>query len=270
MFKKIALVAAMAASASFATYSFFPVPETHKGEVDVGAQYGWTDNSSNMEIIAGGQYSVVQNLALSLTGLGYQLWNDPDDCGKDNHPDCPDNDGIKALTVGARYQFMPVLIAAVDVNLPLTSKDVTGDYDPFGLYGALQFTTEFVPNLWFGSEAGLSYKFEDEKKTEGLGLTLQAELDYTLANIGLTPWIGGEMFMRISDVEEEWFDDARGGKYTHEYGSGDKMFLLWIGAGYAINPMFTVKANFLMKFADEKESLGGDWKGVNVKLNIKF
>ncbi|MDY6388171.1 MAG: hypothetical protein SPL21_11915 [Fibrobacter sp.] len=270
MFKKIALVAAMAASASFATYNFFPVKDAGKGQVEVGAQYGWTDNSSNMEIIAGAEYSVIQNLALSLTGLGYQLWDDPDDCGEDGHPDCPDNDGFKAMTIGARYQFMPVLIAAVDVNLPLTSKDVTGDYDPFGLYGAIQFTKEFVPNLWFGSEAGLSYKFEDEKKTEGLGLTVQAELDYTLANIGLTPWIGGEMFMRISDVEEEWFDDARGGKYTHEYGSGDKMFLLWIGAGYDINPMFTVKANFIMKFADEKESLGGDWKGVNAKLAINF
>ena len=156
------------------------------------------------------------------------------------------------------------MIAALDVNLPLTSEDVTGKYDPFGLYGAIQFTKEFVPNLWFGSEAGLSYKFEDEKVTEGLGLTLQVELDYTIASIGLTPWIGAEMDMRISDVEE----DLPGAKI--EYGSGDKAFLVWIGAGYDITPMFTVKANFIMKFADEKESMGGDWKGVNAKLAINF
>ena len=269
MFKKIALVAALAASASFATYTFFPVPEANKGEVEIGAQYGWTKHTSNMEIIAGAEYSVIQNLALSLTGLGYQLWDDPDDCGESGHPSCPDNDGFKAMTIGARYQFMPILIAALDVNLPLTSKDVTGDYDPFGLYGAIQFTQEFVPNLWFGSEAGLSYKFEDEKTTEGLGLTLQAELDYTIASIGLTPWVGAEMLMRISDVEEETFD-VNGVKGTIKYGSGDKAFLVWLGAGYAINQMFTVKANFIMKFADEKESLGGDWKGVNAKLAIKF
>lgn len=266
MLKKIALVAAMAASASFATYSFFPVPEANKGEVEIGAQYGWTDNTSDMQIIAGAEYSVIQNLAISLTGLGYQLWNDPDDCGEDNHPDCPDNDGIKAMTLGARYQFMPILIAALDVNLPLTSDDVIGPtkYDPFGLYGAIQFTKEFVPNLWFGSEAGVSYKFEDEHMTEGLGLTLQAELDYTIASIGLTPWIGAAMEMRISDVEE----DLPGAKI--EYGSGDKAILVWLGAGYEINPMFTVKANFIMKFADEKESMGGDWTGVNAKLAIKF
>ena len=76
MLKKIALVAAVAASASFATYSFFPVPEAHKGQVEVGAQYGWTDNTSDMKIIAGAEFSVIQNLAVSVTGLGYQLWDD--------------------------------------------------------------------------------------------------------------------------------------------------------------------------------------------------
>ena len=264
MLKKIALVAAVAASASFATYTFFPVKDAGKGQVELGAQYGWTEHTSNMEIIAGAEYTVIQNLAISLTNIGYQLWNDPDDCGEKGHEDCPDNDGIKAMTVGARYQFMPILIAALDVNLPLTSEDVTGKYDPFGLYGAIQFTKEFVPNLWFGSEAGVSYKFEDEHKTEGLGLTVQAELDYTIASIGLTPWIGAALNMRLSDVEE----DYPGAKA--EYGSGDKAILVWLGAGYDINPMFTVKANFIMKFADEKESMGGDWTGVNAKLAINF
>lgn len=266
MFKKIALVAAMAASASFATYTFFPVMDAGKGQVELGAQYGWTDHTSDMEIIAGAEYSVIQNLAISLTGIGYQLWNDPDDCGESGHPDCPDNDGFKGLTLGARYQFMPILIAALDVSIPLTSDDVIGPskYDPFGLYGAIQFTKEFVPNLWFGSEAGISYKFEDEHTTEGLGLTVQAELDYTIASIGLTPWIGGALNMRISDVEEDF-----GGVKT-EYGSGDKAILVWLGAGYDINPMFTIKANFIMKFADEKESMGGDWTGVNAKLAINF
>ena len=264
MLKKIALVAAVAASASFATYTFFPVPEAHKGQVEVGAQYGWTDHSSDMKIIAGAEFSVIQNLAVSVTGLGYQLWAEEDDCDKTKT--CPDNDGFTGLTLGARYQFMPILIAALDVSIPLTSDDVIGPskYDPFGLYGAIQFTKEFVPNLWFGSEAGISYKFEDEHKTEGLGLTLQAELDYTIASIGLTPWIGAAMEMRISDVEE----DLPGAKI--EYGSGDNAFLVWIGAGYDITPMFTVKANFIMKFADEKESMGEDWMGVNAKLAINF
>ena len=264
MFKKIALVAAMAASASFATYTFFPVGDANKGEVEISDIYSWHDHWSMNHINLNAKYNVIQNLEISLQNIGYQLWNEDDRCDDDKLVGCPDNDGIYAMTLGARYQFMPILIGALDIHLPLTSEDVSGKYDPFGLYGAIQFTKEFVPNLWFGSEAGLSYKFEDEHMTEGLGLTLQVELDYTIASIGLTPWIGAEMDMRISDVEVE----VAGVK--SKYGSGDNAFLVWIGAGYDITPMFTVKANFIMKFADEKESMGGDWKGVNAKLAINF
>lgn len=209
-----------------------------------------------MNITLAGEYVIMQNLELSLTGLGYQLWNEWDECDDD----CPDSDGIKAMTVGARYQFMPILIAALDVNIPLNSEDAVGKYDPFGLYAAIQYTQEFMPGLAFGSEAGISYKFEDNNMTEGLGLKIQAELDYTIASIGLTPWIGAAFDIRLSDVEVG----------PAEFGSGDSAFTLWLGAGYNINPMFAVKANFIMKFADEKESMGGDWMGVNAKFVVNF
>lgn len=264
MLKKIALVAAIAATASFATYNFFPVGKAHTGQVEVGAQYGWTDETSDLNALLGGEFVVIDKLELSLFNIGYQIWNDPDDCDEKGHPDCPDNDGIKAMTFGARYWFMPILGAALDVNIPLNSEDVVGEYDPFGLYAAIQYSQEFIPGLALGAEAGVSYKFEDEKTTEGLGFTIKAELDYTIAAIGLTPWFGAEFDMRISDVEVEE------GPITIEDGSGDNAFTIWFGAGYAINPMFTVKANFIAKFADEEESMGGDWKGVNAKLDINF
>ena len=256
MLKKIALAAAVAASSSFATYTFFPVGQANSGQVEAGVQYGWTDNTSDMNITLAGEYVIMQNLELSLTGLGYQLWNEWDECDDD----CPDSDGIKAMTIGARYQFMPILIAALDVNIPLNSEDAVGPYDPFGLYAAIQYTQEFMPGLAFGSEAGISYKFEDNNITEGLGLKIQAELDYTIASIGLTPWIGAAFDIRLSDVEYGPVED----------GSGDSAFTLWLGAGYNINPMFAVKANFIMKFADEKESMGGDWMGVNAKFVVNF
>jgi len=265
MFKKIALVAAMAASASFATYSFFPVGDAHKGEVEIGDVYMWHDHWSMMKPFVNAKYNVVQNFELSLQGIGYQIWNENDNCD-DNGGKCPDNDGITALTVGLRYQFMPILIGAVDVKLPLTSKDVTGDYDPLGFYGALQFTTEFVPNLWFGSELGLNYDLEDEDISHGLVLTLQAELDYTIASVGLTPWIGLAFNHKLTDDEAEnelgkWKDHA-----------GDNGFTFWIGAGYDINPMFTVKANIIFNSGDSMGWQGGknEATGVNGKLAIKF
>lgn len=263
MIKKIALAAAVAATASFATYNFFPVGEAHSGQVEIGAEYGWHDDWSSMDLKVAGEYVVIPNLELSLQGIGYQLWNEWDECDDDDDPGC-DTDGFKALTVGARYWFMPMLGAALDVNVPLNSEDAVGKYDPFGLYAAIQFSMEFMPGLALGSEAGISYKFEDEDKTEGLGLTIQAELDYTIASIGLTPWIGAEFDVRLSDVEEDM------GPATAEYGSGDSDFIVWIGAGYDITKMFSVKANFVMKFADEKESMGGDWTAVNAALDINF
>lgn len=268
MLKKIALVAAVAASASFATYNFFPVGNVHTGQAEVGLQYGWTDNSSNFEMMLGGEFVVIDKLELSLFNIGYQFWNDPDDCGEKGHPDCSDKDGIKAMTFGARYQVTPILGVALDINLPFSSEDVVSKYDPFGMYAAAQFSMEFIPGLALGSEAGLSYKFEDENVTEGLGLTIKAELDYTIASIGLTPWIGAEFDMRISDIKEEYKKGKD--KYTHEYGSGDNAFTIWVGAAYKINEMFTVKANFISKFADEDETMGVDWNGVNAKLDINF
>lgn len=257
MIKKIALAAALAASTSFATYNFFPVGNTRTGQFEVGMQYGWTKDTKDLNVVLGAEYVVMDKLELSITNLGYQIFNEADDC--DDYDACPDNDGFKALTVGARYWFMPMLGAALDINIPLTSKDVTGDYDPFGLYGAIQFSKELAPNLTIGSEAGLSYKFKDEETTEGLGLKIQAELDFDIPSIGLTPWIGGAFDIRLTDVKSG--DD--------EFGSGDKAFTLWLGAGYKINPMLSVKANFIMKFADD-DTMGSDWKGVNAKLDINF
>lgn len=116
MLKKIALAAALTATASFATYSFFPVGQPGHGQVEVTDAYQWHDSWSSNTINVKGKFNVSQGLELSLMGIGYQIWNEDDNC--DDYDACPDNDGLKALTVGARYQFMPMLIAAVDVASP--------------------------------------------------------------------------------------------------------------------------------------------------------
>ena len=117
MFKKIALVAAIATTASFATYSYFPVGDANKGEATIGPGYYWTKDWSTMQISANAKYNVIQNLEVSLQGLGYQLWDEADICDEDG-VECDDSNGLLALTIGARYQFMPMLIAALDVKLP--------------------------------------------------------------------------------------------------------------------------------------------------------
>jgi len=265
MFKKIALVAAVAASASFATYSYFPVGDANKGEATIGPGYYWHDDWSMMQINANVKYNVIQNLELSLQGLGYQLWSEDEHCD-DNGAKCPDSDGLLAMTVGARYQFMPILIAALDVKIPLNSEDaVGGKYDPLGFYGAIQYTQELVSNLYIGSELGLTFDLEDEDLSHGLVLTLQAELDYSIASIGLTPWIGFAFNYKLTD-------DEYSGVGKWEDHSGDNGFTIWLGAQYDINTMFGVKANFIINTGDSMSAFGGDNKatGVNGALVIRF
>ncbi len=263
MFKKIALVAAIATTASFATYSYFPVGDANKGEATIGPGYYWTKDWSTMQISANAKYNVIQNLEVSLQGLGYQLWDEEDICDEDG-VECDDSNGLLALTIGARYQFMPMLIAALDVKLPFNSEDAVGKYDPIGFYGAIQFTQELIPNLYLGSELGLTFDLEDEDISHGLVLTLQAELDYSIASIGLTPWIGLAFNYKLTDDEHTVTKDK-----AH---SGDNGFTIWLGAQYDINPMLGVKGNFIINTGDSMSIYGGDnkAKGVNGALVVRF
>jgi hypothetical protein len=52
----------------------------------------------------------------------------------------------------------------------------------------------------------------------------------------------------------------------HDVGGDDNQITFWIGAGYDINPMFTVKANLIFSNGD----LDGDYTAINGKLAINF
>lgn len=256
MLKKIALAAAVAASASFATYNFFPVGNAMSGQAEIGAAYNWHDHWSKFEAVVDGEFVPVQNLEISLQSIGYQIWNEDDRCDDKGFDKCPDNSGLKALTLGARYQFMPILIAALDLQIPLNSEDVVGKYDPFGVYAAIQFTKEFIPGLALGSELGFDWFFEDEDFEDGLLMKVKAELDYTIASVGLTPWIGLEFDAQLTE------DQVDG----HDFGGDENQFTFYVGAGYNITKMFGVKANFVISNGD----LYGDSMGVNGKFYINF
>lgn len=256
MFKKIALAAALAASASFATYDMFPVGQPGKGQVEAKMSYSWHDHWSSDNIMVKGKYNVMPGLEVSLMGIGYQLWNEDDRCD-DDHGTCPDNDGIRALTLGGRYQFMPMLIGALDIDIPLNSDDVTGEYDPLAVYAAIQYTQEFMPGLALGAEAGFKWKFEDEDYEEGLLLQVMAELDYTVPGIGLTPWVGLGFFDQLTESEA----------HGHEIdGTDESQIELWIGASYAINQMISVKAQFTLSKGD----LWGDHNVIDIGAQVNF
>ena len=111
MFKKIALASAIAASAAFATWDYYPVLDAGKGSAAAGLYYDWDNDWSQAGLKVGARYSLIQNLELSLQSWGYQFWGETDCNGCANG-----GDGLRDLIIGARYGLAPMITAFVDVT----------------------------------------------------------------------------------------------------------------------------------------------------------
>jgi hypothetical protein len=122
MFKKIALASALAASAAFATWDYYPVLDAGKGSVAAGLYYDWDNDWSQAGLKVGARYSLIQNLELSLQSWGYQFWGETDCNGCANG-----GDGLRDLIIGARYGLAPMITAFVDVNLPIGKDEWDGN-----------------------------------------------------------------------------------------------------------------------------------------------
>ncbi len=263
MFKKIALATALVASASFATWDYFPVQEAGKGTAEAGLYYDTDDDWSQAGIKVGARYSVIQNLEISLQGWGFQFWGETDCKGCANG-----GGGLRDLTIGARYQILPIVSAFVDVNLPIGSDDYDGPgttrptSDEVAIYLGGQFAQSLAEGLMLGAEAGFDWGFEHDNYERGLEIHMGAEVDYTIKNIGLTPYIGLQFKLQLTEDTRE--DDA-----GHEWGaddSGDTQINLWLGASYAINQMISVKAQLNIRSGD----MDGDATGLYVAADFNF
>jgi len=144
--KKVLTAALICAASSFAAWDYFPVIEYGKGEAKVSFTQGRQGNSSapgeehDFKI----RYSPIQNLEL-LSKLGY--------------------------TFGARYQFVKVLSAGVDIGLPIPNTN-------WSFTPNAQFSMPLSDALVLGSNVGASfYTKEANKNAPGTDLTAGAELD---------------------------------------------------------------------------------------------
>lgn len=261
MFKKIALAAALTATASFATWDYFPILDAGKGTLEAGLYYDWDGDWSQAGLKVGARYTVVQNLELSLQNFGYQLWseNDCDHCGGNDG-----GDGLRDLTVGVRYQMAPNFNVFADLNLPIGEDDADGGVsapgsDEIAIYAGAQFAQILTPELILGGEAGLDWGFEHHHYERGLELHVGAELDYSVAQVGITPFIGLQFKYRVTD--NEW--DGPG---AWEDGSGDTQINLWLGANYALNQQIYVTGKLILRNGD----MGGDATGLYAGCGVNF
>lgn len=185
MKKVLAAALLCAASSAFATWDLFPAQEAGKGEAKVGFEYGIPgEKSSVMGLNIGARYSIIEGLeaAIMLGGPGFVL-------SKTIADEDAKVSGLSKPVIGVRYWLPLGLGIAVDAALPVGSEKVVGTEPQFGLDAGLQFSTNFTPELSFGSEAILSVIDKESKDvSNGMSLNAAIEFDYSLG--AATPWLG--------------------------------------------------------------------------------
>ena len=224
MFKKIALAAALVATATFATWDKFPVLEQGKGQAAVGINDLMQDKGNQLSLGAKGRFTVIQNLEVGLA-IPYVIFTHWD--GEDQKAD-----GLADIGLMVRYQFMPTMNAFLDIALPTCNEDLCGEDGPVGFHFGAQYSQNFGM-VNFGSELGLAIETKgDDKTTPPWTLNLGAEGDFAI-NPMLTPYVGLDLAMLLGKYT---YDGENGGdSHTGELGIEP-----YLGLGIAFNPMITL------------------------------
>lgn len=257
MFKKIVMAAALAVSAAFATWDYFPIQEAGKGTVRGGLYYDWDHDWSQAGLSIGARYTLIPNLELSLQGWGYQFWSEVDCDGCYNG-----GDGLRDLTIGARYQVAPMVNAFLDFRLPIGSDEVTSDEVAIYLGAQFSMPIQGVQGLSFGAEGGIDWGFEHDNFERGLEIHMGAEADFAVPNQIFIPYLGLQFKLQLT--EDTWEDDA-----GHEWGrddSGDSQINLWLGCKFALNPQILLDARLIIRSGD----MDGDATGLYAGVDFNF
>jgi hypothetical protein len=247
MLKKILLGAAMLATSSFATFSAFPVPDAHKGDVKLVSDFTIQDKAKSWELSLKGRFVPVQNLELWL-GLPYMLMTSWD--GHDSN-----GDGMKNLTFGGRYQITPNVAGFLDLTFP-TGKKAIND-DGLGFNVGAQFSKNFG-SIDFGSELGLMFNTEgDDKYKSPMQLHINAEVDPIVSQT-VSPYIGADFYIALGDPK---FDGHKSGNT-----SGDIGIFPYLGANFKFTEMFS--ADLCAIFGFGSKSYAGDKTPITLEASF--
>ena len=224
MLKKIIMGAALLASTSFATYSTFPVPAAQSGEARLNADFSMQDKWKGLDLAVKGRFVPVQNLELFLN-LPFAVvtrWDGND----------VDQERMKNMTFGARYQIIPNVAGVLDVTVPTGKKAY--DDDGVTFYFGGQYSQDFGA-VGLGTELGLAITTEgDDKVKPPMELSLNAELDPNVSPV-ISPYFGATLKVLLNDPK---LDGHKAGDT-----SGDIGVFPYLGATFKINEMLSFDAN---------------------------
>ena len=236
MFKKIALAAALCATASFATWDKFPVLENHKGEMIVGAEFNRRGEFDLLQLTPylGTRFTILPNLELAMLLPYYVNLN----MNNDN--------GLSNPKLMARYQITPSVNVFLDATVPVS--DGYFIYDAWVFNFGAQFSQNFgIVDL--GAELGFALNTEgDDDFTPPFRLNFGAEADFKLG--AFTPFVGADVLMLLGKFTED--GENVGKSYT-----GETVVYPYIGLKYAITPNVSVQASAKTAFGHE-DILGSD------------
>lgn len=207
MLKKIVLAAAVAVSASFATWDYFPVLESHKGQAKLEFGSEIQDPFTEFMVTGGVRFSPAQNFEFGielpytifcLSDGSFQSWN-----------------GVRDLKTMFRYQFLPFMNAFLDITIPTANAYLYYPDYAFAFYFGTQFSKNFgLLNL--GSEFGLYIETRGEDKTmPPQRLNLDAEADLAISQV-FVPYAGFSLGMLIGKYRQE--GHHVGNSYTGKFG----------------------------------------------------
>jgi opacity protein-like surface antigen len=159
-----------------------------------------------------------------------------------------------------RYQFMPVMNAFLDVDLPIGEEEF--NRDGFGFHFGAQFSQKFGM-VALGSELGLQIETAgDDKTTPPWTLNLGVEGDFAI-NEMITPYVGIDllMFLGKTTVDGDNVGDSR---------TGDMGFEPYLGAVIAFNPMFALDLSARFKMGEDYYGYDDTQMYFDAHLNINF
>ena len=178
--KKIISVIALATVSSFAEWDYYTVLDEHQGQARIKANYWYNGDFHSTSFDLNARYTVVKGLELSLTGLGYQLFADPNDKTKEG-------DGFKDFSVGAKYAFNPNFSIFLDANIPAGKKEISSQ--EFSLKGGVQWFLPISEQFGIGNEFGLTVPFKHDGVQRGLVADYGFEFYYAFSS-GISPFTG--------------------------------------------------------------------------------
>ena len=235
MFKKIALAAALAATASFATWDYFPVLETHKGQVELANTSSMLGKTTLLTETLAARFTIVQNfeagLAIPVLANAWYDGKSDDDAG-----------GLMPIELMLRYQFMPIMNAFLDVDFPTCGKHACDDDDAFTFHFGAQFSQKFGI-VDFGSELGLTLETKGkDKNTPPWVLNLGLEADFAVSEV-ITPYVGLDLYMKLGKYTYD--GKSRGESHTGEMGVSP-----YVGLTANITPMFYLGGDIRLGFGE--------------------